>query len=256
MSGIIPIFKRESSAYFTAPLGWVIILPFLFIFNLFFAVSVNAFLQYSSQAAFNPAAAEGLNVNTFVVQGVFGNMAVVLLLLAAGIAMRLLTEDRRQKSFELLLTSPISSFEIVAGKFLGAMGFVVAMLAGTLPMVLILYAYGEPDTGVVLCNYLALLSYSAVLIASDMFLSSFTESQVIALIVGFAFNLVFWILGWVGEMAPEGVLGTVIQTIAMGTHFQEIGKGLIKAQDVVYFISFIGFCLLATVQRVETLRWR
>jgi len=57
-------------------------------------------------------------------------------------------------------------------------------------------------------------------------------------------------------MVPEGVLSSVIQTIAMGSHFQEIGKGLIKAQDIVYFISFIGFCLLATVQRVESLRWR
>jgi ABC-2 type transport system permease protein len=256
MRGIVAIFKRESSAYFSAPLGWVIVLPFIFIFNFFFAVSVNAFLQYASQAAFNPAAAEGLNVNSFVVQGVFGNMAVVLLLLAPGIAMRLLTEDRRQKSLELLLTSPITSFEIVAGKFIGAMGFVAAMLAGTLPMVLMLYAYGEPDTGVVLCNYLALFAYAAVLVASNMFLSSFTESQVIALIIGFAFNLIFWILGWVGEMVPEGVLSSVIQTIAMGSHFQEIGKGLIKAQDIVYFISFIGFCLLATVQRVESLRWR
>ncbi len=256
MNGAIAIFKRETAAYFTTPIGWIILMFFLFIFGFFFALSVTAFMDYSQQAAFNPQAAEGLNVNSFVIQGLFGNMAVVILLIAPGLVMRLLAEDRKQRSIELLLTSPISSTEIVLGKFFGAIGFVVAMMVATLPYMALLYGYGEPDTGVLLSNYLSLFLLTSSLVAINLFLSSFTENQIIAFMAGFAFNLIFWILGWAADMAPEGVAQDVFQGLAMGTHYMEMGKGLIRMQDLVYFLSFIAFCLLATTQRVEALRWR
>lgn len=254
MNGAIAIFKRETAAYFTTPLGWLILMFFLFIFGFFFALSVTAFMDYASQMGFNPQA--DLNVNSFVIQGLFGNMAVVILLIAPGLVMRLLAEDRKQKSIELLLTSPISSTEIVLGKFFGALGFVAAMLAATLPYMALLYAYGEPDTGILLSSYLSLFLLTASLVAVNLFLSSFTENQVIAFIAGFAFNLIFWILGWAADLAPAGVAQDVFQGLAMGSHYMEMGKGLIRMQDLVYFLTFIAFCLLATTQRVEALRWR
>ncbi|HNC96532.1 MAG TPA: ABC transporter permease subunit [Myxococcota bacterium] len=256
MNGAIAILKRETSAYFTTAIGWMLLLMFIFIFGFFFALSVTAFMDYSQQAAFNPMAAEGLNVNAFVVQGVFGNMAVVMLLVSPGMVMRLLAEDRKQKSMELLLTSPISSWEIVLGKFLGSMAFVVAMLLATLPYVAMLYTWGEPDSGVLMANYIALLCLSALLISVNLFLSSFTENQVVAFVIGFGFNLIFWVVGWAGDMAPAGVIQSVLQTAAFGSHYTEMIKGLIRIQDIVYFLTFIGFSLLATTQRVEALRWR
>lgn len=254
MKAAISIFKRETSAYFAAPMGWIILLFFTFIFGFFFSLSVHYFLQYSAQAAFNPEGGSP-DVNSFVIQGVFGNMAIVAILVAPGLVMRLLAEDRKQKSIELLLTSPISSFEIVMGKFLGSMGFVGAMLAATLPFTVILYTWGQPDTGVLAMNYLSLALLMGTLVSANLFLSSFTDNQVIAFIVAFGFNLIFWILGWVAEIAP-GSLQAVLQTIAFGSHYMEMTKGLLKLQDIVYFITFIGFCLLATTQRVEALRWR
>jgi len=206
MRAAISIFKRETSAYFAAPMGWIILLFFTFIFGFFFALSVSAFMDYSQQAAFNPEAAGNMDVNSFVIQGLFGNMAVVALLVAPGMVMRLLAEDRKQKSIELLLTSPISSFEIVLGKFLGSMGFVAALLAATAPFMVILYTCGEPDTGVLSVNYLSLALLMGSLIAVNLFLSSFTDNQVVAFVIGFGFNLVFWILGWAADMAPAGAV--------------------------------------------------
>lgn len=254
MNGAIAIFKRETAAYFTTPLGWLILMFFLFIFGFFFALSVTAFMDYASQMGFNPQA--DLNVNSFVIQGLFGNMAVVILLIAPGLVMRLLAEDRKQKSIELLLTSPISSVEIVMGKFFGALSFVGAMMAATLPYMALLYAYGEPDTGVLLSNYLSLFLLTASLVAVNLFLSSFTENQIIAFISGFAFNLIFWILGWAADLAPAGAAQDIFQGLAMGSHYMEMGKGLIRMQDLVYFLTFIAFFLLGTTQRVEALRWR
>lgn len=256
MSGAFAILKRETSAYFATPMGWIILLFFTFIFGFFFALSVTAFMDYSQQAAFNPEAASNMDVNSFVIQGLFGNMAVVTLLVAPGLVMRLLAEDRKQRSIELLLTSPISSFEIVLGKFLGSMGFVAAMLLSTAPFMVMLYTWGEPDTGVVAVNYLSLGLLMGSLIAVNLFLSSFTDNQVVAFIVGFAFNLIFWVLGWAADMAPSGAFQSVLQTAALGSHYMEMTKGLLKIQDIVYFLTFIGFCLLATTQRVESLRWR
>jgi ABC-2 type transport system permease protein len=256
MSGAFSIFKREASAYFATPMGWIILLFFTFIFGFFFALSVTAYLDYASQTAFNPMAADSLDVNTIVVQGVFGNMAVVILLIAPGLVMRLLAEDRKQKSIELLLTSPISSLEIVLGKFMGAMGFVAVMLLCTIPFVSLLYSYGSPDFGILACNYLSLFLLTSALVSVNLFFSSFTENQIIAFIAGFGFNLMFWILGWAADMAGEGMLQTVVQGAALGQHFMDLGKGLIKIQDLIYFFTFIAFNILATTQRVESLRWR
>lgn len=256
MTGAFSIFKREASAYFATPMGWIILLFFTFIFGFFFAISVTAYMDYAQQAAFNPMAADGMDVNSMVVQGVFGNMAVVILLIAPGLVMRLLAEDRKQKSIELLLTSPISSLEIVLGKYFGAMGFVAVMLAATLPFVSLLFTYGQPDTGILACNYLSLFLLTGALVSVNLFFSSFTENQIIAFIAGFGFNLMFWVLGWAADMASEGTMQTVVQSAALGQHFMDVGKGLLKIQDLVYFFTFIAFNLLATTQRVEALRWR
>ncbi len=92
--------------------------------------------------------------------------------------------------------------------------------------------------------------------AVGMLASALTENQLVALVVAFGVNLLLWVLGWSVSSSDAGLLKTVVESLSMVTHAELLGKGLVHVQDIVYFLSFIGFCLFATTQRVEALRWR
>jgi ABC-2 type transport system permease protein len=170
--------------------------------------------------------------------------------------MRLIAEDRRNRSIELLLTSPVRSTEIVLGKFLGALGFAGVLAAATLQYPAVLIWLGTPDPGILLCNYASFMLLLATFMATGLFASSLTENQVVALVISFGINLMIWVLGWAASGAGEGGLKTTIEYVSMLNHVEQLGKGLLHVQDMVYFLTFIGFFLFATTQRVEALRWR
>jgi len=256
MRAVGSIAWRETQAFFASPVGWICLLIFVCLNGLFFSVGLSQYVDYANQMAFNPNGGNNVNINEMVIQGLFGNVAVIALLVSPAITMRAIAEDRKQRSMELLLTSPISSFEIVAGKFLGIVGFIVALVISTLPYMAILYAYGEPDTGIVLCNYLNFILFLGAVSSAGLFFSACTENQIVALMLAFGFNLGIWILQWPTYVMDEGTLKTVLDSASMLSHFTEMGKGLIKLSDLTYFLTFIGFFLLATTQRVEALRWR
>jgi ABC-2 type transport system permease protein len=186
----------------------------------------------------------------------FDNMGVIALLLSPALTMRLFAEDRKNRSIELLLTSPISSFQIVLGKYLGAMGFAAVLAASTLHFPLLLSAYGDPDPYVVLANYAGFLLLLGTFFAVGMLASSLTDNQLVALVVAFGVNLLLWVVGWSVQSVDSGALKTFVEALAMTNHTQALGKGLLHVKDLAYFVTFIGFCLFATTQRVEALRWR
>jgi ABC-2 type transport system permease protein len=255
MNAIWAIARRETGAYFSNPIGWICLCAFVVISGFFFFAMLLAYSEASAQAAFSPYG-DQMNVDEWIVQPLFGNLGVIALLMSPALTMRLFAEDRRQRVMELLLTSPISSTEIVLGKFLGAMGFGLVLCASTLHYAAILYWLGEPDTGVFVCNYVAFLLLLGTFFAVGLFASSLTENQIVALVVAFGFNLIVWVLGWVATGAGDGVVKSVVEGISMLNHVEQLGKGLLHVRDIVYFVTFIGFFLFATTQRVEALRWR
>jgi len=256
VTNILAIGKREFSAYMTAPIGWIILCAFVVLFSFFFVASLMFYDQASAEAVFNPYQADQLNLNDMIVVPLFGNMQIILLLAAPALAMRLIAEDRRTRAIDLLLTSPVRSSEIVLGKFLGAIGFATVLASSTLLYFGILALLGEPDPGMMLSNYVGFILLFGTLLATGLFASSITENQVVALMVAFAIGLLFYILGWIGGSMDEGTLKTTIEYLSMVSHFEELQKGVLRLQDIVYFLTFIGFFLFATTQRVEALRWR
>ena len=256
MNAVLAIARRETSAYFASPVGWICLSGFVILTGFFFFVMLMMYGDYASQGMMNPGMADQINVNDLVVSPLFDNMAVIALLMSPALTMRLFAEDRKTRSLELLLTSPVSSLEIVLGKFLGAMGFAGVLTASTLHFPAILYWLGEPDTGIVVANYVSFVLLLATFFAVGMLASAMTDNQLVALVVAFGVNLLLWVVGWSVSSADPGLLKTVVEALSMVTHVETLGKGLIHIKDVVYFLSFIGFCLFATTQRVEALRWR
>lgn len=256
MRNIWAIARREVAAYLTNPIGWIIQCGFVILWGIFFTVMLFGYNQAAAEAVLSPMGADQLNVNDMIVSPLFGNIGVVAMLASPALAMRLIAEDRRTRSIELLLTSPVTSTEIVLGKFLGAVGFSGTLALHTLLYAAILYWLGEPDPGVLFSNYLSFFLIFGTFLAAGLFMSSLTENQVVALVLAFGFNLTVWIVGWVGSLLDEGKLKTTVEYVSMLKHIEDMSKGVIHTEDLVYFLTFIGFFLFASVQRVEALRWR
>jgi len=252
---IITIAGRELRATFAAPVGWLCLCAFLVLTGFFFSIILEGYNAMSIEASFDPYGGMALNLEEYMVAPFFGNMGVVLLFVCPALTMRSFAEDRRSRSFELLLTSPVSTTEIVLGKYLGVMGFVAAMLACTAHYPLILGWLGEPDPGVIACSYLSVLLLTGSFVAVGLLTSAFTENQVVALVTGFALLLLFWVISW-AEGATSSTAGEVLSYASMLTHMSQLAKGLIHSRDLVYYATFIGFFLFATHQRVEAYRWR
>ncbi len=255
MSNVITIARREFGAYFTNPVGWFVLLVFLVVTGFFFASMVGYYNLQSASSGFNPYGEPPINIDEYLIAPFFANTGVILLFLCPALTMRLFAGDRKNRSLELLLTSPVSTTEIVLGKYLGAMGYVGVLLLSTAHYAGILYWLGEPDTGVLICSYLSILLLSGAFVSVGLLTSAFTESQVVALSVGFGLLLMFWVLSWAD--ASTGTLwGEVLSYASMLSHLEQFAKGLLHTRDLVYYATFIGFFLFATHQRVEAFRWR
>ncbi|GDX81764.1 ABC transporter permease [Deltaproteobacteria bacterium] len=250
MKAIFAIAKRELGGYFSSVIGWIVLVAFTLLAGLFFSIML---VGYASQAGMGGPEE---NITEMMVQGLFGNLSVIVLLVMPAITMGAIAADRREKSIELLLTSPIASWQIVAGKFLGGLAYAVGLVCTTLYVPAILYWLGSPDSGVFYANYGGFIVLMAVFVAVGLFTSSLTDNQLVALVIGFAINLSAWIVGWLAQILDEGAVKSVVEHISMLNHFEQLSKGVVHTNDAVYFASVILFFLFATTQRVEALRWR
>jgi ABC-2 type transport system permease protein len=255
MRAVLAIADRELRAYFATPVGWLCLCGFVLLSGFFFALMLTEFSVQAAQAAFNPYAESQVNLSDWMIQPFFANTAVILLLLCPGLSMRLFAEDRRTHAMELLLAAPISSGQIVLGKYLGAVGFVGVLILGLVPAVGLLYWLGNPDTGVILSCFLTTFLLAASFLSVGMLTSAFTVNQVVALVQSFGILLMLWVLSWASTIAGPG-LGDFLSGLSMLSHMDQMTKGLLHLEDGVYFASFIGFFLIATTQRVEAYRWR
>ena len=186
------IRKRDLQGFFRSPLGYVYIGAFLAVMNLyFFATCV---LSSSSD-----------------VSSVFSNMLIVFLFLMPILTMRLFSEDYKQGTDRLLLTAPISVWAIVGGKFLAAIGVLLRALLGTVPWLLIILLFGTPSWSAILGCYIAVLCAAAIFAAMGMFLSSLTESQLIAAVLSFALFLGLYVVDMLSySMGTDSLLGSIL----------------------------------------------
>lgn len=256
MKATLAIARRELDAYFATPMGWLCLFGFMLLTGFFFALMLSEYSYQSTQASFSPYLAANMNLSEYLIAPFFANTGVILLLLCPALSMRLFAEDRKQKSLELLLASPVSTLEIVLGKYLGALGFLAVLLAGTAHYIVLLYWLADPDAGVVAGSYIAIFLLGASFLAVGMLTSAFTQNQVVALVFSFGIALMLWVLSWAEGFAGESTFAAVLSYVSLLTHLEQMAKGLVHAKDVVYYLSFIGLFVFSTHQRVEAFRWQ
>lgn len=235
LQNILPIFRRELRSYFNSPVAYVVIVVFLAIIGWFF--TSNLFLM-----------------NTASMRVVFELVPLVFLFFVPAITMRLLAEEKKSGTLELLTTKPVTDGEIVIAKFLAAWTLLAAALVPTLLYVITMLSLGSIDLGPVLAGYLGLLLMGGAYIAIGIFASSLTENQIIAFITSFLIVLALFLMDKVLMYVPEGLAST-LEFLAVDYHFSNIARGVIDSRDIIYFASLLGFSLLLATVSLERRKW-
>jgi gliding motility-associated transport system permease protein len=256
---VMAIIEKEWRQYFGSPIAWVVLVAWSLLFGFFFYVNFSFFVQRSAMTAqqMDMGGAPPMSLNDWVIAPVLNTMGVVALFLAPMLTMRLFAEEKRQGTIELLSTSPLTTLQIVLGKFLAAVGvYALMILAGLLNLVLVWqYATVNPEWKPVLTGALALLLTGAGFMALGLFISTLTRNQIVAATITFCLALLMWVLSWIAD-ATSGDLVRALAYIGVTNHIEELAKGVIAVKDLVYYASMITFGLFLTHQSVESQRWR
>ena len=255
MSNILAIANKELRSYFASPIAYIVIGLFAALYGFFFWAILQYFVAQSMQMGQFGMGPQSMNVNQQLIRPLVQNVTILVLFLMPMVTMRTYSEEKRSGTIELLLTSPLSDFQIIMGKFLGAMALYLVMLAVTLIHLAILFVYGHPEWKPILTAYVGLVLLGGCFISLGLFISSLTKNQIVAGVVTFAVFLFFWIITWIGSFSGPTVdkLTTYLSII---DHLDDFGKGVIDTTHVIYYLSFITFGLFLTAKSVDSERWR
>ena len=201
-------------------------------------------------------AAAQLNLNDLVFRPTFYSAAIVILLVLPILTMRLFAEERKLRTFELLMTSPIRLNEVVIGKFLGAYLIFLGMLALTGIVPLILSVFSSFDWRPVLTGYLGLALMGALFLATGLFASALTENQIVAAFLSFGLLILVWLLGALGSVLGDNPIGNTISYLSFIEHYDRLVRGLVDTKDLIYYVSGMVLMLFLAHRVVESQRWR
>jgi ABC-2 type transport system permease protein len=186
---------------------------------------------------------------------VFTVISIILLFVAPVLTMRLLAEEARSGTLELLLTAPVRDWEVVLGKFVAAFLFFLAMLAPTLYYLFLLSRYGLPDIPVTFAGYAGIVLLGAMLLSLGVLTSAMSANQIIAAVLGIALALAFWLVGALGS-SVEGPVGSFLAYLGIQNHLADFLIGLVSTSNVVYFVSVTAAALFLATRVLEIRRWR
>lgn len=255
MTRMLAIYKKELGFFFHSIIAYVVLTIFLLLSGYFFYNLLAYFNLISIKAMQNPYLAQQLNITQGILQPLFGNISIILLLILPLLTMRLLSEERKTGTAELLFTYPISDWDVLLGKYFATLTVFALMLACTLLYPLLLSNYADPEIGPLASGYLGLFLLGMAFIAMGLFFSSLGENQIVAGILTFGFGLLFLIIGWVTPFVSP-TLAKVVNQLSIIEHLDDFTKGVIDTNDIVYYLNFSVFFLFLSSRVLESNRWR
>lgn len=255
MRNIWFLVKKEIRSYFSSPIAYVVISGFLLLVGYFFYSLVWWFNAQAMQMAQDPYYAQQVNINEMVFSPLFHNMSIILILVAPLLTMRLLAEEKKSGTDELLYTSPLSVGQIILGKYFAALVMLAAMLGLTALLSIFAFAFGNPEIAPWLTGYLGLFLMGATFIAIGLFFSSLTENQIVAAFLTFVTLLLLLVLNWVAS-SGSGTWQSVLIYLSFSQHFEDMTRGILDTKDVVYYLSFSFFGLFLAHSVIQSRRWR
>jgi ABC-2 type transport system permease protein len=237
MSNHIVVFcKKELRSFFDSPIAYIVITIFLLISGWFFFSDL--FL-----------------VNQASLRNLFNIIPFIFMFFIPAVAMRLISEEKRSGTIEVLLTLPVKDYEIILGKFLAGLILIFVAVILTLVYSLTLSGLGNLDFGSVAAGYLGLMFLGATYLSVGVFTSSLTQNQIVAFITGFVIVFALYMLDKVLIFLP-GFLSSFFEYLSVNYHFSNISRGVIDSRDVIYYLSLIFFFLFLAVKALESRKWR
>ena len=237
MSNHIAILcKKELKGYFDSPIAYIVITIFLLISGWFFFSDL--FL-----------------VNQASLRNLFSIVPFIFMFFVPAVTMRLISEEKRSGTIELLLTLPVRDHEIILGKFLAGMILISVSVILTLVYTLTLSGLGDLDAGSVVAGYLGLIFLGATYVSVGVFTSSLTQNQVVAFITSFLIIFILFMLNKVLIFVPS-FLASFFEYLSVDYHFSNISRGVIDSRDLIYYLSIIFLFLFLSVRALESRKWR
>lgn len=232
---MIAIYKRELKSYFSSPIGYF-----------FLAVIYFFGGQYFSQLMM-----QGVSRIDYVFSALFSIVLTIIPL----ITMRLMSEDKKLKTDQLLLTAPVRLSGIVIGKYLAAFTIYIVGIASTIVYAVVLSTFTKTNWNIFIGNFLALALMGGALIAIGLFISSLTENQVVAAIGGFAAMLIVFLFDTLAQVAPTQFIKTIFTKISFMSRYQDLIDGILNVSHIIFFISIIAAFIFLTVKILDRKRW-
>lgn len=237
MQNIITLFLKEFKAFFFSPIAYVVITVYLIVTNILF---FQGFFL----------------INQATMRGYFSLLPWIFLFFVPAITMRSWAEEKKLKTMELLLTWPINDVEVVVGKFLASFCFLAISLLLSITIPITIAILGNPDGGAIVGGYIGALFLGAAYLAIGLWISSLTENQIIAFIVGVVVTFCLFMVGnpFITMLAPSSLV-PILTFLGLGNHFESIGRGVLDSRDIIYYLSIIGFFLFLNVRSIESRKW-
>ena len=253
MRGTLVIARKELRQLFGSPIAYVALAMFFVIIGFLFFSLVGAYsfqvlqLQGTPPPDFNPT--------RLIFTPLYQDTTFVLILLVPVLTMRLVSEEDRAHTMELLATSPVTNAAIVLGKYLAVVILFLALLAISVYMPLSLALIGRLDWGLLASTYIGLLLLGGAFLSIGLFASTLNENQIVSAAIGFALLLIFWVLGF-AQQASGSSVQQVLSSLSFASHFSNLSGGVIDSQDVLFFLSLAGFFLVLGIVALESRKWR
>lgn len=232
MHNVLAIARRELRAYFDAPVAYIVLVAFL---------AVSGWMFFSQIFLIDRA-----DVRSLFAPSPF-SPSLLLVILAPAVTMRLVAEERKSGTIELLTTLPVTDGQVIVGKFLAALGLIGVALAATLAYPITVSFLGSLDWGPVIAGYAGLLLFSAALLAIGVLCSTLTDNQIVAFIVGFIVCAALYYIYWLQFFVPAS-LASIVEYASVSFHLDNLARGVIDSRDVVYYLSVVAGALFLAVQ--------
>ncbi len=253
--------EKELKQFFVSPIAYVVMMIFLTLSGYFFYVYMIQFsfnyqkFKNIAQVYKNTEYLAQFNLNQMVIAPALYNMVFVFLFILPLIMMRSFAEERKQKTDQLLITSPITVGELIMGKFFGSWIFVLIMLLPTVAYQLLLFHYSAPEIGPILTGYAGVILFAAVGVSIGLFASSLTENQIIAAVISFVILLFMFVIN-MGSISEGSWIYRILQYVSVSDHIRNPLQGTLDTRDLVYFGSLIFLFLFMTRRSLESKGWR
>lgn len=244
---VFTLAQRELRSLFLSPLAWAILAIVQFILAYLFMSQLQEFLLIQSKLA---TIENAPGVTELVIVPLYGSAAFIMMLVTPLLTMRLISEERRNRSLALLISAPVSMSEIILGKYLGILSFAVIMIFMMTLMPLSLYFGGALDSGLLFSIVLGISLLMAAFMSIGLYMSSLTAQPTIAAMSTFGMLLMLWIIDWAGGKADASASG-LLEYLSMLRHFESFSKGVFDSSDFIYYLLFISLFLILSIRRLD-----